>query len=155
MQKKNDNIIEYKAEIYPFSLWVTKSIDGLDKKFVFVDMRDSSEENIDGYKQLIDVQKSVDAITIPVWERSTGRRGVLVVLLSNIDTNLIAHESVHVADYIFQETCMYTSDFRDGNEPYAYLVGWSAGCISDSLIKLKKNDSRRKQINMGVRKEKH
>ena len=30
--------------------------------------------------------------------------------------------------------------YSQGNENYAYLVGWAAGCISKTIIKEKQND---------------
>lgn len=33
--------------------------------------------------------------------------------------------------------------FAEHNEQYAYLVGWIAGCISKTIIKLKQYDTRR------------
>lgn len=54
-----------------------------------------------------------------------------------------AHEAVHIADYIFEQLGMYSQQFHDNNEQYAYLVGWAAGCISKTIIKNIKNDTRR------------
>lgn len=55
-----------------------------------------------------------------------------------------AHEAVHVADYIFDELGMYTQSFVNHNEQYAYLVGWAAGCISKTLVNIKREyDTRR------------
>ena len=61
-------------------------------------------------------------------------------MIIDMDTATIAHESVHVADYYFQVTGCNSEDFTDGNEAYAYLVGWAAGCIANVLIKEQKNE---------------
>ena len=54
-----------------------------------------------------------------------------------MDSSLIAHESVHIADYFYEACGCNSEDFTDGNEAYAYLVGWAAGCIANVLIKEK------------------
>jgi hypothetical protein len=63
----------------------------------------------------------------------------------NVSTKTIAHESVHIADYYCQLCDIYTQDFCDGNEAYAYLVGWAADCI-DKTVK----DGKRKTKQRGV-----
>lgn len=63
---------------------------------------------------------------------------------SSIEAGGEAHEAVHVADYIFDELGMYTQSFVNHNEQYAYLVGWAAGCISKTLVNIKREyDTRR------------
>lgn len=44
---------------------------------------------------------------------------------------------------MFDELGMYSQSFAEHNEQYAYLVGWIAGCISKTIIKLKQYDTRR------------
>ena len=40
-----------------------------------------------------------------------------------------------IADFYFEVTGCNSEDFTEGNEAYAYLVGWAAGCIANVLIK--------------------
>ena len=47
--------------------------------------------------------------------------------------------AVHVADYFCEQLGLYTQDFKDGNEAYAYLVGWAAGNISNTICNELKN----------------
>ena len=69
----------------------------------------------------------------------TGKIGVLLVIFNSEETNtdIIAHESVHIADYYYEACGCNSEGFTDGNEAYAYLVGWAAGCIANVLIKEK------------------
>ena len=78
-------------------------------------------------------------LTCPVMRISDGLYGVLVIALDldSITSDMIPHESVHVADYIFSQLGILSQDFTEGNEAYAYLVGWAAGCISSSVTKFK------------------
>lgn len=84
-------------------------------------------------------------LTCPVTHKATGEYGALVIIMdSSIEAGGEAHEAVHVADYIFDELGMYTQSFVNHNEQYAYLVGWAAGCISKTLVNIKREyDTRR------------
>ena len=56
---------------------------------------------------------------------ATDELGILVILMNEdkVTTDVIAHESVHVADYFYEQLGLYSQDFSSGNEAYAYLVG--------------------------------
>lgn len=54
-----------------------------------------------------------------------------------VSTNI--EDAVHVADYFCEQLGLYTQDFKDGNEAYAYLVGWAAGNISNTICNELKN----------------
>lgn len=141
--RKRYNIDEYDPKLYPRKLWVTTDINKLDKEFIFIDTEDN-EENISIYREILqdyEQNKSI-AITCAVMNVANNELGVLVVLMNvdKVDTEVIAHESVHVADYFYEQLGLYSQDFSKGNEAYAYLVGWSAGCISNTLIKNKKQN---------------
>lgn len=79
--------------------------------------------------------------TFPVMEKSTGNYGIMVASpsIKEVNVETIAHEAVHVADYMCNQMNLYTQDFIDGNEAYAYLVGWSAGKISEAITNFKRN----------------
>ena len=144
MKKTKIHIWEYDFTIYPRKLWVVDAeyVPYLNEYFAFCDVYDRHTENPESYKGIRDDWDSGDFAgqTCPVIYRKTGDYGVLVILSRNSfgNSETVAHESVHVADYIFQEVNMNSEDFSDGNEAYAYLVGWSAGNISSSIIKSKK-----------------
>ena len=57
----------------------------------------------------------------------------------DITPDMIPHEAVHVADYFCEQLGLYTQGFKDGNEAYAYLVGWAAGNISNTICNELKN----------------
>lgn len=136
---------EYDAMLYPRKLWVATKLEGLDNMFAFCNLADTYTEDPDTYDELKN-DKDKDgggAVTVPVYRKSDGSLGVLVIIYSkeqgsNI-VNTIAHESVHVADYFYQDLGIMAQGFRDGNESYAYLVGWAAGCMSSSLARKAKD----------------
>ena len=91
-------------------------------------------------EELNTIQLSAEAACYPVVEKSTGHIGVLLVILDYyLSTNTIAHESAHLTDYFFQLAGANSEEFSDGNEPYAYTVGYIAGSISNFLIDVVKN----------------
>ena len=68
----------------------------------------------------------------PVVQNSNSFTGILCIIYKPelVDSANIAHESVHISDYYFEITGMNNEDFSTGgNEGYAYLVGWVAGCF--------------------------
>ncbi len=141
--KKMPKVDAYDPVIYPRMLWVAGQVEGLNKIFTFTKMNDTSVEAENGYRDLLD--GSGVLATCPVIRKSDGLKGVVVIIL---DLNELipgdeAHEAVHAADYMFDELGMCLQSFAEHNEQYAYLVGWIAGCISKTIIKLKQYDTRR------------
>lgn len=138
--KKRQKIDKYDPKIYPRVLWVASDVEELDKIFTFMRIEDPNDVSKTMYDDILGDYKdnSSIAVTCPVMDKNTHELGVLVIILDkeNVNTEVIAHESVHVADYFYNQLGLCSQDFVDGNESYAYLVGWSAGCISDTLIKL-------------------
>lgn len=132
----------YDPKVYPRKLWVCNEVEGLDKVFVFMRTDDPDKENPNGYKSILETDNSV-MCTCPVMRISDGKLGVLVIAMDmeTVNTESIAHESVHVADYFYNQLDLVSQDFRDGNEAYAYLVGWAAGCISSSMVKYNKEET--------------
>lgn len=71
-----------------------------------------------------DVFNSSGAFTLNVMERESGDFGILVVANEKIKTPTVAHEAVHVAANVFNDTGM-TMGFTEGrDEHFAYLVGY-------------------------------
>lgn len=152
MQNK-PKVDSYDPIIYPRMFWVAHSVEGLNKIFVFCKCNNSNEEDLNAYDNLADEVKNGTGVlvTCPVIHRSSRRCGVMVIVLKHNDiiAGDEAHEAVHVADYMFEQLGMCSQTFSDNNEQYAYLVGWAAGCISKSLINIRKEyDTRREFENM-------
>ena len=74
-----------------------------------------------------------------VWSATHKESGDLCVVAYFYKTriDIIAHESVHVTNSIFQDTHI---DFNyENDEHYAYMVGWVAKCIEEAFdLKLTK-----------------
>lgn len=132
----------YDPVIYPRKLWVANKLEGLDKTFSFMKLSDPYIDNPSAYDNLLNDSEYNNSgmITCPVVRLSDGLYGVLVVVmdLEEITPDMIPHEAVHVADYIYSQLGIFSQDFTEGNEAYAYLVGWAAGCISSSVTKFRK-----------------
>lgn len=146
--KTPDDIVEFELSIYPCALWVTLSSD---LEYIFERFDVASMNNFytacgKTVSQIVNEYPiNSCATTTPVIERETDKIGVLVILNSEcIQSTTVAHESVHVADYVFELTNSNSEDFSIGNEPYAHLVGWAAGCIF-KVIKDVKDGSKEKR----------
>lgn len=140
MKKKPYDV--YSPEIYPRLLFVSTNIEDLDKYFIFLDVygnNDGSEYN----KLLQEIDKyDGGMVTCKVIRKSDNKYGAIVIAVANaedITPDMIPHEAVHVADYFCEQLGLYTQDFEDGNEAYAYLVGWAAGNISNTICNELKN----------------
>ncbi len=142
--KKMPRVDTYDPVIYPRLFWVAHGLEGLNKIFTFCSMGDLNHEKPGAYEQLL--QNIGVLVTCPVIHKSSGRYGVITVIIhpEELIAGDEAHEAAHVADYMFEQLGMYSQDFSASNEPYAYLVGWAAGCISKTIINIKKDDERRK-----------
>lgn len=141
--KKKLNVDKYDPKIYPRKLWITTEIDKLNEQFVFV----NGIDNLENCSTYHEIQRDFEygtsiALTCAVMNIATDELGVLIILMNKdkVTTEVIAHESVHVADYFYEQLGLYSQDFSSGNEAYAYLVGWSADCISNTLNKIRKQD---------------
>lgn len=62
-----------------------------------------------------------------------GDKKVLVMVRKNASAGVIAHEAVHIANYIFKRIDAQLDINND--EPYAYLLGWIVDCITNILKK--------------------
>lgn len=125
-------VYEIRLDIYPCSVFVTKEINisKLSNKFVFCRRDDFLTETPLTIEELQrDVVDGVDAACIPVIDKKTNHVGILLVQVTNFDTSVLAHECVHIADYVFDYTGMNAESFAEGNEPYAYLIGYLFGKI--------------------------
>lgn len=123
MANKKTIIHEFDPCIYPRLLWVVKGGELEEIKDMFdFDLPDDEERG---------------AVTIPVRRKVDSRLGYCVWFpkagdIRNLDW--IAHESTHVALCIFNDIGGVIS--YEGQETFAYLVGWVFGCI-DTVRKFK------------------
>jgi hypothetical protein len=138
--KKTPKIDMYDPQIYPRRLYVAVEVEDLHKYFRILST-DSKVEFTDDEAREDFQKKDYAMVTRSVINKEDGKYGVLIQVpdLDEMTQSDISHEAVHAADYMYQELGMYTEDFKDGNEGYAYLVGWIAGCVSKSVIKAKQN----------------
>jgi hypothetical protein len=121
-------IYQFDPAIYPMKLWVSITTDfkSLSERFCNV----GTKTDID--TSFID-QHEAACYYVQQKEKPT-HYGILIATTakSYLTTKLIAHESTHGADFIWQ----HTGERRAGDEANAYLVGWIAECIEK--VKLNK-----------------
>lgn len=127
------------TNIYPRTFWIAivdkeEDIVQLCKKFTILDITPQFDELRDkAEEEMIDaLYHDSIAECRPVVLNSTAETGILCIIYKPdlFDESTAAHESVHIADYYFEITGMNSESFSDGgNEGYAYLVGWVAGCF--------------------------
>ena len=127
-KKKKLTIDVYDPQIYTRLLWVCKNatLKDLQKRFVLRDNVEIDEE--------WDPQEGV--FTLYVKEKSTGKLGYLLMFAfseKNTLINVVAHEAEHVKCSIFKD--MHIISNYDSEEADAYLVGWCAQCIYDTIKK--------------------
>ena len=120
------NLIEYNATIYPRKLWVMykPTLDEINESFI----QGEQELKDSQYKIL---KENSAAITCCVFNKKGLYKGCLIIIFRKPTINTIAHESVHFADYIFEDLGIVKQNFSENNESYAYLVGWCAKCIDN------------------------
>ena len=128
--------------IYPRTLWIVNCNDDnpktLTNRFKFyVNSPGWKELHKNILEELDDAVVQAIAGCYIVEEKSTGDLGILLVIfrIDGMTTASIAHESVHIADFYYEVAGCNSEDYTEGNEAYAYLVGWIAGCIANVLIK--------------------
>lgn len=118
-------IYEFDPCVYPRLLWVVKGGTLAEISKVL---------ELSGYEE----DESAGAVTLCNVRRKTDENlGALVWFpkASNIkNLDWIAHESTHVAMYMFGETGCIAD--VENQEPLAYLVGWAFGCV-DKVRKAK------------------
>lgn len=137
MKKKPVHVDEYDPVIYPRLLWVTIPSEYLGEYFTFLDTSSNKEISYDKVLDDIDANGGI-MMTSSVVRKSDGKLGVMVLVIADdlINNTVIPHEAIHVADYFCDQLGIYTQSFENGNEPYAYLVGWAGGSISNTVSKM-------------------
>lgn len=113
----------FNSIVYPRNVWIS---------------RKASDENIN-YKfkpdtEYLDSIKTGGCIAAcyAVIDKETDHRGILCNIESPslFGVGEIAHESIHIADYICEECGILSQGFKEKNEAYAYLVQWIANCFN-------------------------
>lgn len=125
MNNKKTIIHEFDPQIYPRLLWVVKGGE-------LEEIRKTLE-----FPELDEDQENGGAVTVSAYDNANKRGGFLVWFpkaseMKNLDW--IAHEASHVALGIFDYVGAVVT--TEGQEPFAYLVGWVFGCM-DKVRKFK------------------
>ena len=125
MEQKNDiGYFSVPMGIYPRTLFIVK---GNDKRKVIQD--NFMDRN--GNDLIFDEDTTTDACVYQVIERDSNKYGFLVWCVCNVSTDIIAHESVHVAFETFRDIGGVADE--DNQEPFTYLVGWVAKQINYAM----------------------
>lgn len=124
-----NKLYEFNPQVYPRKLWIlyNPSYHAIADNFL------QNEEEI-SFKQYEELEKTDHGFTASVMKKDDLYLGVLIVLFKKPSINTIAHESVHFTDCVFEELGIVSQGFTEGNEAYAYLLGWCSGCI-ESILK--------------------
>ena len=127
MEKLEGEVYEVDFGIYPRFLWIANDdsdLTGIKVKCVDGEYRDAeSTEKI----------KSDCACTVEA--KFGSYKGCLVYIGEDANIQTLCHESVHVADYIFETLGMCAQDYEQKNEPYAYFVDFVFGKLYDAFTK--------------------
>jgi hypothetical protein len=102
---------------------------------------------------LANVCNRTTAFCSPVIRNSDNKCGIMCIIpeVKGADINTVAHEATHITDYFYQSLQMDAQDYSEGNEPYAYLVGWAAENIHKTCCEYE-TKLRRVKNSMGSRK---
>jgi len=116
---------EINLQIYPRKIWVV-DLRGVECIECFIKSLKFKTKRTDGtFKAMYDGYKSdyFDNTKSLVIEATKNEHiGIIIFLLDKTDLSSIVHESVHIADYVFESLGMIAQDYSGRNEQYAYLV---------------------------------
>lgn len=132
-------IRKHKIELYPVDIYIASKTDFEEakKKFYFYStVQNLLEDTNAGVPYCGD---DADGGTFMIRSKKNGTKGVIVFLeeselLDGYCFEIAAHESTHVADIIWDIIGAIGEDSSQGNEPYAYLLGWIAGKVGQYII---------------------
>lgn len=121
---------EYNPVIYPLFLWVCIKTDETDELKLSKLFNYKSGESYTG-----GMDENTAAITFTVSHKS-GKHGVIVTFsdAKSVDVRNITHESCHVSDKFWH----LMGEDTTGGEANAYLTGWVAHCIEQTLKEYEK-----------------
>ncbi|MDR0711132.1 MAG: hypothetical protein LBF67_02135 [Prevotellaceae bacterium] len=110
----------FNPTIYPQRLWVAISKDGTDLNGLFRHQESNVIMLFEEYNF-----EDAEAVTLKVTEVKSRYSGVLIAFThKNMKCSTIAHEAVHAAGFMFKSIGQQVN----GDETFAYLVGWIADC---------------------------
>ena len=120
-----NRITEINLHIYPRKIWVV-DLRGVECIECFVKSLKFKTKRLDGaFKPMYDGYKSDhfdNAKSFVIEATKNEYFGIVIFLLDRSDVATIVHESVHIADYVFESLGMIAQDYSGRNEQYAYLV---------------------------------
>lgn len=143
----------YENKIYPLDLFVCigETADKLNKKFRFYRSIDGCRSGDQNKEAIMDVQvPSMTGCTTLARTKDKYETPCVVITLNASMTSIagwdeladtIAHESTHAADAIFDYIYASGQSYDNGNEPYAYLLGYIAGRIANTVIEWKERNT--------------
>ena len=136
----------YRNDIYPLNLYVARSsdIDLLNEYFVYYWTVEDMQEDRPA-KNNVESDESSLGMTCMVKEPN-GSKGILIILEDltkesfSKQVDVISHESTHAATAISNYLGLSIPSYDRGDEHYAYLLGWIAGCVANAFITFKQED---------------
>ena len=139
-KKSNSNIEVYK-NLYPFSLSVASmnDMEEINNKYYFYSSI-SDYLNYSNKKENLNLDPSLSGLTVLVSDKETECKSVLIILDLNIvnnDLGVLAHESIHYTDALFDSLGLNGEGYDAGDEHYAYLVEWCFNCLLDYVERRK------------------
>ena len=139
-KKSNSNIEVYK-NLYPFSLSVASinDIEEINNKYYFYN-NISDYLNYSNKIENLNPDPSLSGLTVLVSDKETEHKSVLIILdlnTVNNDLGILAHESIHYTDALFDSLGLNSEGYDAGDEHYAYLVEWCFNCLLDYVERRK------------------
>ena len=139
-KKSNSNIEVYK-NLYPFSLSVASinDIEEINNKYYFYS-NISDYLNSSNRKGNLNSDPSWSGLTVLVSDKETEHKSVLIILdlnTVNNDLGILAHESIHYTDALFDSLGLNGEGYDAGDEHYAYLAEWCFNCLLDYVERRK------------------
>lgn len=119
---------EHDLVIYPLKVWVTNSNDKvwLNKRFTSV------KKDPDPFDVCGDIKYDAMVSNILI-NNASGKYGVLLILNTEPDNSIIAHEASHITDKVFK----HISERKIGTEARAYLLEFIFKCIESDIEQIK------------------
>ena len=141
MKAKKCNNIEVYKNLYPFSLSVASidDIEEVNNKYYFYN-NISDYLNYRNKIENLNTDPSLSALTVLVSDKETDRKSLLIMLdLNTVNNNLgiLANESIHYTDALFDSLGLNGEGYDAGDEHYAYLVEWCFNCLLDYVERRK------------------
>lgn len=145
-------ITQYDNGLYPADLWVGfySDFDKAKRIFYFFYDVEGLQKNEEPEDLIPTIASSTGGVTYLVRLKKDNVKGILILLNESVleddytyILDLVSHEASHAVDAIYQIIKEQPGNYDSGNEPHAYLTGWVAGCVGESLTKFfKENGSK-------------